>query len=104
MSKVELTTASSDKNHIEHVAFKRGNVYGLVREATAQTGIYILKKDLTWKLIVPNNFTSFETLAKSDKFDYVAILRKNNRDYVEFGVFDEYSEKFGKVYDFTWTF
>jgi len=60
---------------------------------------------LTWSAIVKDRqFTSFETLAKSEKYDYVAILNKNGMDFVEFGVFDELSSKYGKIYDFTWTF
>lgn len=57
---------------------------------------------MTWEVIVKDKeFTSFETLARSEKYDYVAVLKKNGRDYVEFGVFDENSSKFGKLYDFT---
>jgi len=90
---------------MEHVAFKKGKVYGLGKTDTEKAGIHVLKFDLTWEAIVKDKeFTSFETLARSEKYDYVAVLKKNGRDYVEFGVFDEYSSKFGKLYDFTWTF
>lgn len=102
---IDVVSAPSDTHIIEHVAFKKGKVYGLGKSSDQQTGIFILKKDLTWiQIIEHRNFTSFETLAKSEKFDYVAVLKKNGRDYVEFGVLDEFSNKFGKLYDFTWTF
>jgi len=90
---------------MEHVAFKKGKVYGLGKNDIEKAGIHVLKFDLTWEAIVKDKeFTSFETLARSEKYDYVAVKKKNGRDYVEFGVFDENSSKFGKLYDFTWTF
>lgn len=74
------------KANILQVAFKKGMVYGLgqsVGEGGGK-GIFVLLKSSNWKLIVQGDFTRFETLSTSDKFDFIAIKTSDNGGKIHF--------------------
>lgn len=88
MRKTEVVTAKEDKNDIEHVAFKNGFVYGLGTSPKGQRGIFQLQKDMRWNQVANYSFMSFETI-QSNHFDFIGIMMKEDRAYVEFGSFDD---------------
>jgi len=72
----EVTPLDDDMD-INQVAFKKGKVYGLRNLNFGVNGIFILNKNKKWEIIIIEEFTSFETLAKSDQYEFIA-LKKNS--------------------------
>jgi len=80
--KNRVTLKTKNLVQIDHVAFKKGRVYGLSTNKGAP-GIYILLQSKKWKLAIKGYFTSFEAIIDGvSEYDFVVLKtdKVNDRD------------------------